>query len=78
MTAADMRHAHLLDGLWVYSRVTLSCGCSMTVANPMRAVTTHDDFWCETHQRMVKPVSIQPATLTERDALCQPAIEATA
>lgn len=71
-----MRHANLLTGQWVYSRVTLDCGCVKLVANPIREITVNDPWYCGTHKRDVKIVRVEPATLAEQDALCTVEAEA--
>jgi len=69
---ASMRHSALLVGSWFYSRVTLSCGCVKSVANPQREITVHDPWYCGAHLRPVTIVRIELATIAEQDALCQP------
>lgn len=72
---ASMRHANLLNGTWIYSRVTLDCGCIKPVANPQREITIYDPRYCGEHRRDVRIVKIEPAVLAEQDALCQSEIE---
>lgn len=75
MSARDyaQRHVHALDGKWIYSHVTLSCGCAGLVANPQREITTHDPWYCMNCHKVIGITKIEPVTLSERDALCQPA-----
>lgn len=71
MSAHDFysRHAHALDGTWVYSRVTLSCKCSAVVANPQREITTHDPWYCMECHKMVRITHIESATPAEQETL---------
>jgi len=71
----SVRHAATLTGHFVYSRVTLSCGHIGRVANPQRPITTHDPWHCSKCDKPVRIVAIEPTTLAEQDALCQPASE---
>ena len=57
-----------LPGAWFYERAYCDCSCVIVTAG-RKHLQIGEKLYCEMHQRIVKPVRVQAATLAERDEL---------
>lgn len=69
MNAFAMRHAHL-PGKWFYERAVCDCGCQIITAG-RKQLQRGEELFCTAHDRMVKAVRVEAATLAQQDILCE-------
>ncbi len=59
-----------LPGAWFYERAHCSCSCVIVTAG-RKQLQRGESLLCDRHDRMVRAVRVEMATLAEQDAICQ-------
>lgn len=73
MNVYSMRRARL-PGSWFYEIAHCDCGCVIITAGRQH-LQRGEELFCEMHDRIVKAVRSEAATLAQQDALCIPSQE---